>query len=78
MPQFIEVEIGPRALRTAYDQTGLPVGVMELEDAYIPEVALAGFISAAARCAGDRVGLRSSLRGEYRARQEGWYRVPSP
>lgn len=59
MPQFIEAEIGPRALRSAYSATGLPVGVMDVENAYIPEAALSGFISEAARSAGDdKLGLR--------------------
>jgi AraC-like DNA-binding protein len=53
MPDFIYSEIGARTLRMAYDQTGLPVDVMDIENAYIPEAALAGFIEAAARGAGD-------------------------
>jgi AraC-like DNA-binding protein len=54
MPEFIHSEISARALRVAYDQTGLPVGVMDIEDAYIPETALAGFIESAARSVGDQ------------------------
>lgn len=59
MPQFIEAEIGSRALRLAYSNTGLPRGVMDVENAYIPETALSGFIAEAARAAGDdKLGLR--------------------
>ncbi len=53
MPEFIHSEIGARALRVAYDQTGLPIGVMDIEDAYIPEAAVAAFIESAARSAED-------------------------
>jgi AraC-like DNA-binding protein len=59
MPQFIEAEIGSRALKSAYSITGLPTGVMDVENAYIPEAALSGFISEAARAAGDgKLGLQ--------------------
>jgi AraC-like DNA-binding protein len=59
MPQFIEAEIGSRALKSAYSITGLPTGVMDVENAYIPEAALSRFISEAARAAGDgKLGLR--------------------
>lgn len=54
MPEFIHSEFGARALRKVYDQTGLPVGIMDVENAYIPEAALSGFIEAAARNAGDQ------------------------
>ncbi len=58
MPEFITAELGPRALLRAYDLTGLPVGVMDIENAYIPETALLGFIDQAAREAGEsHIGL---------------------
>jgi AraC-like DNA-binding protein len=59
MPEFIRAELGTRALRLAYYQSGLPVGVTDIEDAYIPETALTKFIASAARNSGDRhLGLR--------------------
>jgi AraC-like DNA-binding protein len=58
MPEFITAELSPHALRRAYDLTGLPVGVMDVENAYIPETSLVGFIDQAAREAGEsHIGL---------------------
>lgn len=59
MPQFIQSEIGTRALRSAYEATALPFGVMDVENAYIPESSLSEFIASAARSSGDgNFGLR--------------------
>jgi len=58
VPEFIQENFGPKALKFAYDISGIPAGVSGLENAYIPETSVAIFVEAAARLTGEhQLGL---------------------
>lgn len=53
IPEFVQAELGDRALRRAYSDAGLQFGVTASVRGYIPEASLVGMMESAARQAGD-------------------------
>ena len=53
MPEFLDAELGERALRRAFSDAGLPWDIPIREGIFFPEVAAARFLGSAARQAGD-------------------------
>lgn len=53
MPEFVEMALGPRATKRAFDDAGLPSDTQRREGIFIPEVSMLKFLGSAARQTGD-------------------------